>query len=273
MSIPNYKINILQTTTIEACDWSFNVWHYKPGQKNLNVPCFSFLISGEGLPLTLVDTGVKESMADEIMGRSGMKLVHYDGEDYKNQLSRLGYTLGDVKIILHTHLHEDHAGNDDLFPNARIIFPRKELMWSVSDMFDNQYPPEYVKYFVDQLHVPGKMRLIDDIMELAPGITLEPIEGHTWGSMLIKVNTSKGLVIMCGDIIYNLEKQCLKNDLFASVNAQRAAIVDSFGDHTSGNYWNIWKDKAAIQKVMREADIVLPNHDAKILEWYGDCIE
>ena len=89
----------------------------------------------------------------------------------------------------------DHAGNDDYFTNAKIIMPRKELMFAVADMMDAQYPPEYITYLVEQLHVPGKMRLIDDEQELYPGILLEPTEGHTWGSMNVHVNTSRGLAI------------------------------------------------------------------------------
>jgi hypothetical protein len=51
-----------------------------------------------------------------------------------------------------------------------------------------------------ELHVPGKIRLIDDPQELFSGIFLEPTEAHSWGSMNIKVNTKQGLAILCGDV-------------------------------------------------------------------------
>ena len=74
-------------------------------------------------------------------------------------------------------------------------------MFSVADIMDAQYPPEYITYLVEQIPVPGKVRLIDHPQPLFPGIFLEPTEAHTWGSMNIKVNTSQGLAIICGDVV------------------------------------------------------------------------
>jgi hypothetical protein len=48
--------------------------------------------------------------------------------------------------------------------------------------------------------------------------------------------------------------------------------LEQFGDRTTGNFWNIWAAKAAVQKVMREADVVLPSHDSLVMKKYGDTI-
>ncbi len=267
MSTPVYTINVLHLANLGNTDASFLVNKYHPGEK-IPVPTYAYLITGPGIPPMIVDTGVKESMP-EIMARVDMTCEIRPEMTCKAQLAKFGYKLEDVKAVLHTHLHIDHAGNDDLFPNAKIIMPRKEIMCAVADLMDEQYPAEYITYLVEQIHVPGKVRLIDDTLEIAPGIVLEPTEGHTWGSMNIKVNTRKGLAIICGDVIYSEELQCRNNPVFEDVTAQNNYEIQSFGSRSTGNYWNLWAAKAGVVKVMTEADVVLPIHDPAVVETYG----
>ncbi|MGA2401814.1 MAG: N-acyl homoserine lactonase family protein [Syntrophobacteraceae bacterium] len=255
---PVYKIKVLDVATLGSIDSSFLVNKYMPG-KAVPVPTFSYLILGDAIPPILVDTGVKESQLD-IMHRLGMTATQSEEQTYKAQLAKYGLKIEDIKIVLHTHLHIDHAGNDDYFTNAKIIMPRKEIMFSVADMMDAQYPPEYITYLV---------RLIDYEMELYPGITLEPTEAHSWGSMNIHVNTAKGLAIICGDVIYDERLQCRQNEIFTEVTEHNKREGFQFGDRSTGNYWNLWAAKAGVQKIMAAADIVLPIHDSLVVEKYG----
>ena len=60
----------------------------------------------------------------------------------ENQLSKHGVRMGDVRFVLHTHLHIDHAGKDDLFPmNTTVVVDRRELEYPVSGLMHPQYPP------------------------------------------------------------------------------------------------------------------------------------
>lgn len=269
-SKPTYQIHVLLQTTLTGVDSSFFVNKYKPGN-TWPVPTYSYLITGENISPILVDTGVKEGFM-EIMNRLGMGATQTPDMTYESLLRKLGYKLEDVKAVLHTHLHIDHAGNDDLFPNAKIIMPRKELMFSVADLMDAQYPPEYITYLVEQLHVPGKIRLIDNDHELVPGIFLELTDGHTWGSMNIKVNTKQGLANICGDVLYDEQLQCRSNDVYKEIEAHNQYEFESYGDRSTGNYWNLWAAKAAVQKVITTSDIVLPIHDPLVVEKYGHLI-
>ena len=264
---PTYSIKVMDVGDLGQIDASFLVNKYNPGEK-ITVACYSYLIVGENIPPIVVDTGVKEDQLD-IMARLGMTATQKPEQKFSYQLAKYGLDFNAIEVILHTHLHIDHAGNDPLFPNAKIIFPRKELMFSVADLMDAQYPPEYITYLVEQIHVPGKVRLIDGPLELFPGICLEPDEGHTWGSMNIKVNTKQGLAIICGDIIYDERLQCQRNELFTEITKHAEHSAFPFGDRSTGNYWNLWAAKAGVQKIMAEADIVLPIHDYLVVEKYG----
>ncbi|MGI5900959.1 MAG: N-acyl homoserine lactonase family protein [Desulfitobacteriia bacterium] len=266
MSKPVYKINAMNVANLSLLDSSFLIHRYKFGEK-MSVPTFSYLITGDNIPPILVDTGVIESNP-QIMERGKEACEIKPEMKYDVQLAKLGYKREDIKVILHTHLHIDHAGNDHLFPNAKIIFPRKELMFAVSGI-DGGYPVEYITYLVEQTSIPGRVRLIDDDAEIAPGIVCELSEGHTWGSMNIKVNTRHGIATMCGDIIYNYELQCRKNPEFPGVEAECKSEIEGFACHPTGNKWNAWAAIAAIQKLNRESDIILPTHDSYFLDKYG----
>lgn len=264
---PTHQIKVMDIGDIGGVDASFLVNKYSPG-KPVIAPCYAYLIIGETIPPIIVDTGIKEDQLD-IMGRLGMTGTQRPDQKLSYQLAKFGLDFNDIEVILHTHLHIDHAGNDRLFTNAKIIFPRRELMFSVADLMDAQYPPEYITYLVEQIHVPGKVRLIDYPMKLFPGIFLEPDEGHTWGSMNIKVNTKQGLAVICGDVIYDERLQCQENEIFPEIGKHAAHSAFPFGDRSTGNYWNLWAAKAGVQKVMAEADIVLPIHDPLVVEKYG----
>lgn len=267
MSNPIYKINVLHVADLGGIDSSFLVNKFNPGEK-MSVSTYSYLITGEGIPPMLVDTGVKESMP-EIMNRLGMTAEIREDMTYKSQLAKFGYKIEDIKVILHTHLHIDHAGNDDLFINAKIIMPRKELMFAVADLMNAQYPPEYITYLVEQIHISEKVRLIDNDIDIAPGIRLEITDGHTWGSINIKVNTKKGLAIIYGNVIYDETLQCRKNPVFTEIEAHNNYEIQGFGDRSTRNYWNLWAAIAAVTKIMSEADIVLPIHDPLVVKKYG----
>jgi len=268
---PTYQIKVMVIGETKDTDYSFVLDKYLPGIKKPKGIIYSYLIVGKNIPPMIVDTGIKEEQFNfDISDR--IKIVgaiQRPEQKIANQLAKFGYTCNDIKVILHTHLHIDHAGNDHLFPNAKIIFTRKEIMFSVAGIMGAQYPPEYISYMVWQINTPGRVRLIDDTLELFPGIILEPTEGHTWGSMNIKVNTEKGLAIICGDVIYNETLQCHQNEVFPDIVKQSEHLAFPFGDHPTGNNWNLWAARAGIQKVMAEADIVLPLHDPLVVEKYG----
>jgi glyoxylase-like metal-dependent hydrolase (beta-lactamase superfamily II) len=270
---PHYKINVLSVADVQV-PAAFLLFHaFAPDM--YTVPSYMFLITGDKIPPTIVDTGVKENSTTLTQFYPEMKGVTppVKEKSIAYQLDKFGYKVEDIKLLLHTHLHVDHAGNDDMFQNAKIIIARKELMFSVSGI-DKGYPAEYISYLVDQLPVPGKLRLFDDDFDLFPGIRLMVTDSHTLGSTIISVNTAKGLAYICGDIIYSQVMQCRKNPYGNSdVEAHWNSVADAFGDQLSGNNVNFWGAKRAMHKVMREADIILPSHDPYVMEIYGDTIE
>jgi hypothetical protein len=97
----------------------------------------AFLILGGPWPV-VVDTGYRHN---QIMETLGMRGLQFHENMIENQLAKHGVRMGDVRYVLHTHLHIDHAGKDELFSmNTTVIINRRELEYSVSGLMHPQYP-------------------------------------------------------------------------------------------------------------------------------------
>ena len=122
------------------------------------IPTFGFLILGGQEPV-LVDTGASHA---QIMDRLGMTGYMTEEMDIEHQLANFDLELKDIRWVLHTHLHIDHAGQDNQFPiSTTVVVNRRELEFSVSGLMGEQYPAEYIKHLIDRLHTPGALRLLD----------------------------------------------------------------------------------------------------------------
>ena len=270
MKEPIYKIHVLNTADV-LMPGMFFVHHWFTNEL-ITVPCYMFLITGENIPPILVDTGVMENCPTLTEHYPEMEGVNKDPKYHINTLlAKCGYTVDDIKIVLHTHLHVDHKGNDRLF-EKQIIIARKEMMYSVANI-DPGYPTEYISYLVSQLKKPGRIRLFDDDFDLYPGIRLEITGGHTDGSTCIFVNTEKGKVCLCGDILYSVRMQTQKDPANRpDTLAHYEGVVEKFGTMPSGNCSSLWDAQRAIARIYHSCDIIIPCHDAEQIEKYGEIL-
>ena len=245
-----YEIKLLDLIDIEL-DSSFLCLGRGMGERIVG-KTWGFLVLG-GDDAILVDTG---AMNTEIMTRLGMVGTITDEMKIERQLALHGLELDDVRWILHTHHHIDHAGQDARFPKATVITTRRELEFSASGIMGAQYPPEYVKHHIDRLHTPGALRLLDleesGPVELFPGIVCEHAGGHTEGSMNVLVETAEGVACICGDVVYDIQDQLV---------VPFHEVLDG-EPHVTGNHaMTKRQEKAAIKKALQSGDFVLPVHD------------
>jgi glyoxylase-like metal-dependent hydrolase (beta-lactamase superfamily II) len=213
------------------------------------------LILGNEVGPVLVDTGASGT---EIMERLHMTGFQTEEQRLENQLAAHGLELGDIRYVLHTHLHIDHAGQDDRFPmSTTVVINRRELEYSVSGLMGAQYPPEYVKHLVDRLHTPGALRLLDLELsgpdEIFPGIVCEAAGAHTEGSMNIVVDLVNGeKACICGDVLYDIQNQIVDPTW---------QVLD-YEPQTTGNHGlRKREEKGAIKKALNSADVIIPLHD------------
>ncbi len=245
-------VHVLDLGDIEL-DTSFLVQAQDPGRRQ-QVPTFGFLITSGEAPV-VVDTGFSHP---EIMHNLGMEGWWRDGQGMEKQLAKHDLNMEDVRYVLHTHLHIDHAGYDDHFPmdGTTVVINRRELEYSASGLMGEQYPAPYVKHLIDRLHHPGALRLLDldlvSVEEIIPGVRVQDAGGHTEGSMNVLVDTNEGVACICGDVIYDVQFQLIERHL--QVMADDPAIT---GNHGRSNR----EEKGAIRKALHGARFVLPAHD------------
>jgi glyoxylase-like metal-dependent hydrolase (beta-lactamase superfamily II) len=257
------EVKVLDLGDIEL-DTSFLVLAQDPGRRQ-EVPTFGFLILGGEAPI-VVDTGFSEP---SIMGNLGMQGWWRDGQGMEKQLDKYGLKMEDVRYVLHTHLHIDHAGYDDQFPmdGTTVVINRRELEYSASGLMGEQYPAPYIKHLIDRLHHPGALRLLDlevvPYEEIIPGVRVQAAGGHTEGSMNVLVDTDEGVACICGDVIYDIHHQLIEPHL--QVMYEDPAVTGNHGGSKRG-------EKAAIRKTLVGNRFVLPAHDRPAILEHGRVV-
>jgi glyoxylase-like metal-dependent hydrolase (beta-lactamase superfamily II) len=119
--------------------------------------------------------------------------------------------VGDVVI---THLHYDHAGNLGAFPNARFHLQDSEMIYATGRCMCHprlRYPFEIedVVTMVRRVYA-GRVNFVDGDEEIAPGISLHHVPGHTRGLQCVRVETARGPVVLASDAAHfyaNIERQ------------------------------------------------------------------
>ncbi|MEM7213122.1 MAG: N-acyl homoserine lactonase family protein [Pseudomonadota bacterium] len=245
------EIHVLDYGDIEL-ETSFLVLGHECGRVR-RVPVYGFLILGGQYPV-LVDTGYRDNAIMESLGMRGMQ---YHDNMIENQLAKHGLKLGDIRYILHTHLHIDHAGKDDLFPmNTTVVINRKEMEFSVSGIMYPQYPKPDILHLVERIYEPEAMRFLDleitGAEEIIPGVWCEPAYAHTEGSMNVIVDVGDGLACLCGDVIYDFNDQVVNH-----VRVNNYMEPQTTGNH-AGSKRN---EKAQIKKLLNNFKYLLPVHD------------
>jgi glyoxylase-like metal-dependent hydrolase (beta-lactamase superfamily II) len=163
------------------------------------IPIYGWLIKG-GDKRILVDTGESHPIqSPDREAALGGKIYTFE-----EGLARHGHTPGDIDLVLHTHLHNDHCENDEACVNAEIIVHEKEL-----EAIHNPHPLDfrYLEDYILEVEERGQVRAVSGDVEVAPGIRMVHTPAHTEGGMSVFVTTAKGTAVITGFcvIMENLE--------------------------------------------------------------------
>lgn len=145
--------------------------------------------------LVLVDTGFDAPMAT----KRGRRLLRQPRE----ALRLIGVAAEDVRTVVITHLHNDHVGTFFDFPNAEFHLQDKEMKYVTG----RHMAHERLRRPYEADHVAGVIRMTyqdrvvfhDGDEDLAPGISVHHIGGHTVGLQAVRVHTARGWVVLASD--------------------------------------------------------------------------
>jgi len=109
-------------------------------------------------------------------------------------LDELDLTPGDISLVINTHLHFDHCGQNAVFKRAAFYVQRAELDRA------RRESPQLAEWF-DFMN--AKFELLDGDAEILPGLKVISTPGHTVGHQSVLVDSADGLSdALIGDAAY-----------------------------------------------------------------------
>jgi N-acyl homoserine lactone hydrolase len=183
-----------------------------PGVSDGNIvklPVPSYLIKLDDGKNLLIDTGMSRlHITDPGATWRGTQMIDIlvpemaPEDNLEVRLGELDVRPKDIDYVVNTHLHFDHAGNNDLFERATFFVQREHYDFAKDNpMFPNQY------WNLPKL----KYELLDGETELFPGLEAILTPGHAPAhqSVMVRLQDS-GNMVVCGDAVYtqdNLDHQ------------------------------------------------------------------
>uniref|UniRef100_UPI003F491ED5 MBL fold metallo-hydrolase n=1 Tax=Actinomadura sp. CA-154981 TaxID=3240037 RepID=UPI003F491ED5 len=187
----------------------------------MNVPgrclvCHVLLAETEG-GLVLVDTGIGLRDIAEPALRLGafrrvIRPVLDPEETAARQIERLGFRRTDVRHVILTHFDLDHIGGLADFPGAKVHTTAEEARGALRSpsAFEKRryrkaqwaHGPDIVEHRVGGERWRG-FAAAKELDEIAPGIVLLALPGHTRGHACVAVNTGDRWVLHAGDAFYD----------------------------------------------------------------------
>lgn len=128
-----------------------------------------------------------------------------ESQDFATQLALTGTKPEDIKTVVLSHLHLDHAGNMHLFEHADVYVHQKDFEYGQTLVHLSPDPAAHGAYVKADLEVPVKQyHLVDKDMELVPGVELITLPGHTPGILGLIVHLeNEGTLIFPQDAVYD----------------------------------------------------------------------
>jgi glyoxylase-like metal-dependent hydrolase (beta-lactamase superfamily II) len=172
-------------------------------------------------------------------------------------LLRLGIDCAQVKHVIITHLHYDHAGNLPLFPRARFHLQEREMAFATGRCMAHPF----FAYAYDLEAVLSMVRLVYGVQvqfhsgdaDIVPGISVHLVGGHTHGLQVVRVWTRVGWVVLASDAAHYLANM---------TSGRPFPIVADVMQMTAG--WERLKELASAPQ------LIVPGHDPLVMQRYRE---
>ena len=210
---------------------------------------YIWCLKGQGGPV-VVDVGVAPELARE------RDLGGYVSP--AEVLARIDVKADEVRHVVITHIHWDHAGGVRLFPNATFYVQEKEYRFWLKDPIASRPPFKHVsdetcKAYLASLEGTDRLALLKGDQEILPGIECLLAPGHTVGLQAVAVNTARGTAILGSDCAHTFRNY--REDW------PSALIVDLVE-------WMKTYDK--LRSRASSVDLLFPGHDYTMLTQYPE---
>ena len=176
--------------------------------RKLDIQMMVWLLKGPNGSNILVDSGFyREKLFKQWKVRDFIKP--------SDAIAKVGLKPEQITDVIITHMHWDHAGGTELFPNARIWIQEDEYRYYTGEAWQpagshGGIDAEDVMALV-KANTEGRVRLVKgDDQEAIDSIRFYTGGRHTYASQYVGVRTRSGTVIIASDNCYlyeNLDKR------------------------------------------------------------------
>ena len=200
-----------------------------------------------GAEVIVVDTGYD---SEEAAARGRPILL-----DPREALKPLGLAAQDVTRIIVTHLHYDHAGGLHLFPNATLHMQAAEMQYATGPCMCHgtlraPFTAPHICEAVTRLY-SGKVIFHDGDAEIAEGVTVHCIGGHSRGLQCVRVRTEAGWMVLASDAAHYYENVFARKPFPIVVDLQN--MLDGFD---------------RLEALASHPRLIVPGHDPRVRQLY-----
>lgn len=159
-------------------------------------------------------------------------------------LTEIGIAPESIDTAIITHLHYDHAGGLDQFPNARFHLQEAEMIYATGPCMCHQvlqkpFTVAHVCQMVRRVY-QGMVAFHDGEAALVSGVSVHKVGGHSRGLQVVRVETANGPLVLASDaahfyenyetrspfpLVVDVEDMLKGFDLLAQLAGERQLIV------------------------------------------------
>ncbi|MDV7142373.1 N-acyl homoserine lactonase family protein [Tropicimonas sp. TH_r6] len=201
----------------------------------------------DGTRTILVDTGY-----DSAEGARRDRPIRMDPVE---ALAPLDIRPDAVDTLIVTHLHYDHAGGLHLFPNAKLHIQEVEMAYATGacmchEAMRHPFTADHICEAVKRVYA-GRVVFYDGFGQVAPGVTVHRIGGHSRGLQAVRVETDAGALCLASDAAHYYEN-ALSGKLFPIV-ADPQEMLKGF---------------ETIQGLASHQGLLIPGHDPLVRDLF-----
>lgn len=208
---------------------------------------FVVFVAACGDDVVVIDTGFSREAGE----RRGRVL----GLSAAGAVRAVGLDPAAVRTVVLSHLHYDHAGNVNDFPDAQVLLQKAELEYAAGPAMRHHrlshfFEVDDVVTIIRRLYA-GTVTVLDGDHDLLPGFELRLVAGHTRGLQVARIHTARGWIVLACDGAHYFDNICERNPFPALVDLEQ--VFDGY---------------ERIEALASSAAHIVPGHDPRLFELY-----